>query len=115
MKFIIDNWYLIISSIALIVVIVAGIYKFFNKPTGEQIKQVKEWLLFAVTEAEKELGSKTGKLKLRYVFDLFIQRFPYMAQFVTFEKFSEWVDEALIIMRTMIRTNNAVKELVEGD
>lgn len=115
MGYIIDNWYLIISSIALIVLIGMSIYNFLDKPTDEQIKQVKEWLLYAVTEAEKELGSKTGKLKLRYVFDMFVQRFPHVSRFVTFEQFSAWVDEALIVMRTMIRTNNAVKELVEGE
>lgn len=115
MKYIIDNWYLIISSMALIALIGMSIYNFLDKPTDEQIKQVKEWLLYAVTEAEKELGSKTGKLKLRYVFDMFVQRFPQVSRFVTFEQFSAWVDEALIVMRTMIRTNNAVKELVEGE
>ena len=37
---------------------------------------VKEWLLWAVTQAEQYLGSGTGALKLRYVYDLAVEAFP---------------------------------------
>ncbi|MFR6482019.1 MAG: hypothetical protein ACLUPD_10785 [Anaerotignum faecicola] len=52
----------------------------FWKCFAEQREKVKEWLLLAVTEAEKELGSGTGQLKLRYVYDLFLRRFPAVAK-----------------------------------
>ena len=56
-------------------------------PTNEQLKKVKEWLLWAVAEAEKELGSGTGQLKLRYVYDMFIVKFPSLAKIISFETF----------------------------
>mgnify|MGYP000840045992 CR=1 FL=1 len=76
--------------------------------------RVKEWLLWAVTEAEKDLGGGTGKLKLRQVYDLFVQRFPWLAKAVSFELFSSLVDEALEEMREMLDNNQAVKAFVEG-
>ena len=75
-------------------------------------KRAQEWLLWAVTEAEKELGSKTGVLKLRLVYDWFINQFPLLSKFITFEEFSAMVDEALERMDHYIRTNTAVFDYV---
>ena len=70
---------------------------------------------WAVTEAEKELGGGTGKLKLRQVYDLFVTRFPWLAKIVSFELFSDMVDDALDEMREMLANNQAVKALVNGE
>ena len=66
---------------------------------------VKEWLLWAVTDAEKFLGSGTGKLKLRYVYDKFCEKFPVAKYVLPFSVFSAWVDEALVLMRKEIEQN----------
>ena len=83
-------------------------------PTETQRVKVKQWLLWAVMQAEKELGGGTGKLKLRRAYDLFVQRFPAIAIAVSFDTFSAWVDEALEEMRKMLKENKAVKEIVKG-
>ena len=88
--------------------------RFLKMPTSEQRERVKEWLLWAVTQAEAELGSGTGKLKLRQTYDLFIQRFPALAMAVSFDTFSLWVDEALEEMRKLLKENKTVRELVKG-
>jgi hypothetical protein len=88
--------------------------KFFKLPRAEQIAKLKEWLLFAVTEAEKELGSGTGQLKLRYVYDKFVTKFPYLVQFIPFETFSKLVDEVLIKFREMFNTNKNIKLYVDS-
>lgn len=109
MEFIIDYW-----VIALIVVL-ALIYKiavFMKSPSQNQLAQVKEWLLYAVAQAEKKLGSGTGQLKLRYVYDLFILRFGTLARMISFETFSTLVDEALYVFRDMLRDNEAVSKYV---
>lgn len=115
MEFFIDNWYLFVAAIA--GGAVAGVisYRFFKMPTREQLDMVREWLLWAVTEAEKELGSGTGRLKLRQVYDLFIVRFPWLAKVISFSTFSELVDDALVEMRDLIAKNEAVQAHVEGD
>lgn len=115
MEQIINNWALIIAAVALVVSVVTAVIKFTNMPTAEQIAKVKEWLLYAVTMAEKELGGGTGKLKLRYVYDLFLTKFSWLAKVITFEQFSALVDEALEEMKRLLESNNAVKEIVNNN
>ena len=114
MEFIIENWPLIVAALAVIAAVVVAVARFIGLPTETQLAKVKEWLLWAVTEAEKDLGGGTGKLKLRQVYDLFVQRFPWLAKAVSFELFSSLVDEALDEMREMLDNNQAVKAFVEG-
>lgn len=106
MNLLIDNWNLILIAV---LAIVGVIEYFFNKA------RAKEWLLGAVTEAEKELGSKTGKLKLRLVYDMFITKFPVFSKIVSFQVFSSMVDEVLVEMRKIINTNTAVFNYVTND
>ncbi len=73
---------------------------------------VKEWLLWAVTQAEQYLGSGTGALKLRYVYDLAVEAFPPIKYLVSFSVFSLWVDEALVQMREQIKNNPNIKNFV---
>ena len=113
MDFIINNWFLTLAAIAVVAVIVVAVVKFSNLPTEAQINKVKEWLVYACMEAEKELGGKTGKLKLRMVYDMFLTKFPWLAKVVSFEQFSLYVDDALAKFKEMLKTNEAVKELVE--
>ena len=114
MEFLISNWFL---PVALLAVIAAGgytAYVFLKRPTSEQINSVLEWLLYAVTVAEKELGSGTGQLKLRYVYNMFLDRFRWLSRVITFSMFSELVDDALAQMRKLLSTNNAVQNYVIG-
>ena len=113
MEFIVNHWYLIVALVAIIVVAIALVVKFFNLPTEAQLSKVKEWLVYACMEAEKALGEKTGKLKLRMVYDMFLTKFPWLAKVITFEKFSNMVDEALEKFKKMLESNVAVKAIVE--
>lgn len=79
------------------------------KVFGEQ--KVKNWLVYAVTLAESELGSGTGQLKLRSVYNMFILRFPKMSMIITFKRFSNLVDDALDIMREMLK-NNKIADII---
>lgn len=60
-----------------------------------QKKKIIEWLKYAVAMAETELGSETGQLKLRLVYDWFVSQFPVLAAILPFKIFSKWVDIAL--------------------
>ena len=113
-KFLVENWYLLIAGVGVAAAAVFMLYHFFKLPTKEQIAKIKEWLLYAVTEAEKELGGGTGQLKLRQVYDLFVQRFPAVAAVISFDTFSGWVDEALEQMREMLAKNEHAAAYVEN-
>lgn len=79
--------------------------------------KLQEWLIFAVTEAEKALGERTGKLKLRWVYDRLaaIPEFKLVLRFISFETFSHWVDLALIEMKEMLASNKQVSTYVKGE
>lgn len=63
---------------------------------------IRSWLLLAVTEAEKQLGSGTGQQKLKRVYLWFTERFPVASFFVAFETYSKWVDTALEVMEQIL-------------
>ena len=105
MNWIINNWSLLVVIIACFAVTTVYLKKFKDMPTDEQIARVKEWLLYAVLQAEAEFGSGTGKLKLHYVYDLFVQRFPSLVELISFDMFSWLVDEVLEEMRKILDTN----------
>ena len=79
---------------------------------GIYVNGFKNWLVWAVSEAEATFGSKTGKLKLRYAYELAVERFPMVAKFIPFTLFSKLVDEALSIMRDMIENNKDIADAI---
>jgi hypothetical protein len=103
-----DN--VLIALIILLGLCAAGIMIccFLKLSKEKQIEMIKQWLLLAVIEAEKQLGSGTGTVKLRYVYDMFIKRFKFMSKLITFEMFSQLVDEVLETMRHLIETNQSI-------
>ena len=113
MKTAVECWALIILALCVLVVLIINVSDFFHMPREAQIKKVKEWLLYAVIMAEKEMGGGTGALKLRFVYDLFISKFPHIAPYISFETFSMWVDEVLDQMKHLLETNNNIFCYVE--
>lgn len=101
--------------IGIVGIAIAALYYFMTLSKDKQIQMVKNWLLLAVVEAEKALGSGTGQLKLRYVYDLFITRFKYLSLVISFSQFSMLVDEALEIMRNMIANNKQVEQYINKE
>ena len=101
--FLAENWYVII----MVLVLLFAIYYTITNKT-----KVKEWLCYAVTIAERDLKSGTGQLKLRQVYDMFIERFPVFSKLVPFSTFSMWVDEALVFLREQLEKNEAIKNFV---
>lgn len=107
MEFIMENGILIIAAVAVGIYIGMGVYSFFNRPRSEQMHDVREWLIWAVDRAEEELGTGTGPMKLRMVYDMFVTRFPAAARFVGFETFKGMVDEALENLEKMLKKEAA--------
>lgn len=110
---IINNLDVIIGIICLVSVAGFGVYRFALLGKDKQIDKIKEWLLFAVIQAEQQLGGGTGRVKLRFVYDMFVDKFKVISLLISFEDFSLMVDEALDIMRDMLESNEAIKQYVE--
>lgn len=94
--------------------VIMFIITFLRMGQQQQMKMISEWLLLAVVQAEKELGGGTGEIKLRYVYDKFIQKFGKMAMIISFEQFSSMVDVALDKMRDMLSSNTQLVNYVNN-
>lgn len=106
----------VITSVGCIMIALVAailIYLFIKMPLENKKKCLKEWLKWAVVEAEKTLKSGTGKLKLRWVYDKCVSQFPWIVYFVSFETFAQWVDEALDWMRRELENNKALRDYVQ--
>ena len=105
---------LLIALIIIAGLCIAGIALiwFLRLSKQQQMEMLKQWLILAVVQAEKELGGGTGAVKLRYVYDMFIKRFKFISKIITFEQFSALVDEALEVMRLMIQNNKNVVDYI---
>ena len=106
---------IIIGIIILIAFVGVGVYQFIKLDKQQKIANIKEWLKYAVVEAEKALGSGTGQLKLRYVYDLAVAQFPWIVSLISFEVFSGFVDEALEWMRQQLETNYRINVYIDPD
>lgn len=93
----------VLVAIAAIILVITG-----------KIKTVKQWLKYAVAESEQYFGSKTGKLKLQYVYNCFAERFKVISSFITFDVFSKWVDTALETLNDWLETNENIASVIKG-
>lgn len=96
---------IIIGAVVVVILVAGGIY----------VNGFKNWLVWAVSEAEATFGSKTGKLKLRYAYELAVERFPILAKMIPFALFSKLVDGALDVMRDMIENNKNIADAITDE
>lgn len=99
---------IIALSVGAIVLLTVIVYMIANQKT-----KVIEWLKYAVSMAENELGKNTGQLKLRRVYDWFVETFPVVSSVIPFKVFSAWVDIALETMNSWISSNSPVGNYIQ--
>ena len=114
MNWITENWVILVAVFSFVCVFVAGVIYFLRQPSSVQKAKVKEWLLWAVTKAETELGGGTGALKLAMVYDLFVSRFPAISKVMSFAVYAKLVDDALGAMQDLLKTKPAIKNIVDN-
>lgn len=102
MSWLIADYEVVIGICILLVVCIFSLYKFIKLGKEKQVAKIKEWLLYTCIEAERVLGSGTGEIKLRYVYNLFCSRFPLIVLVISFETFDRLVDQSLEKMREIL-------------
>jgi len=113
MRIFLDNWALILVLLGSAGLLAFQIKDFLKLSPEDQLVNLRNWLLFAVVQAEKELGSGTGRIKLAYVYKMFLDTFPKYAEIITFETFSKVVDTALDEMKAILANNTNLKSYIE--
>lgn len=114
-NFLIQYGAVIISIFCVLIIIGLDIYNILSnkKILKTELQKANEWLLYAVTAAEKELGSGTGQIKLRYVYDKFLKQFPKLAKMISFSHFSSMVDNALEKFKNIIESNTDLQKYID--
>ena len=109
LKMILENWLIFVIAFILVILAVYAVLRFLKlTPLGK----VKTALLYMVTEAEKELKSKTGRVKRSMVWEWLVERFPIITLFITEEKYDELLDQALEEFRKMLESNDSLYDYV---
>lgn len=112
LKMIIENWLIFVIVLILVLFAVYEVLRFLKLTPQQQLGKVKTALLYMVTEAEKELKSKTGRVKRSMVWDWLVERFPIISLFITEEKYDELLDQALDEFRKMLESNDSLYDYV---
>ena len=89
------------SVILFVIAAIVGIVAVITEP-----KKIKEWLVWACSEAESSLGSGTGALKLRVVYDLFIKQFPIASRLIPYSMFQNWTERALLVFKEWLENQS---------
>ena len=109
--------YVVLVSLAVLILLLAGFYLYgvSKKPKEEQIEELEKFLRYLVYEAEKYFGSKTGQLKLAYVYNMAVKQFPWIAYVMTYEEFDEkFVKAALEWLKKQLSENPRMQEVLDG-
>lgn len=112
LKMIIENWLIFVIALILVLFAVYAVLRFLKLTPQQQLGKVKTALLYMVTEAEKELKSKTGRVKRSMVWKWLVERFPIISLFITEEKYDELLDQALDEFRKMLEGNDSLYDYV---
>lgn len=112
LKMILENWLILVIVLILVLFAAYAVLRFLKLTPQQQLSKVKTALLYMVTEAEKELKSKTGRVKRSMVWEWLVERFPVISLFITEEKYDELLDQALAEFKAMLENNESLYDYV---
>lgn len=102
-EFLQQHWLLILFAIAAVGTL---IYIAIKEP-----QRIKQWLVWACSQAELALGSGTGMLKLREVYDMFITQYPIFSKIIPFSLFQRWTEESLLVFKNWLESNATAQKM----
>lgn len=109
---VIENWVIFVIAFVLVLFTVYVVLRFLKLTPQQQLDKVKTALLYMVTEAERELKSKTGRVKRSMVWEWLVERFPIISLFITEEKYDKLLDQALEEFKKMLENNDSLYDYV---
>lgn len=122
LKFINDNWTMIIGIVTLIIVIAHKIKSYIGMSKEERINiakvQIREIMLMLVTQAECDYLEwvSAGSIKRSQVIDEIFEMFPVLSTITNQKEIIDWIDmiidESLEEMRKIFEENRDEEPLV---
>lgn len=113
LEFIVNYWYLIVTAIAMVIVAISFVIDFIKKSPKERLECVKQWAVYACAMAEAHLGSNTGQMKMKETYDMFLAKFPSLAQQISYETYKNIAEQALLELKEMLKTNPNTQNVID--
>ena len=63
--------------------------------------------------AEAHLGSNTGQMKMKETYDMFLAKFPALAQQISYETYKNIAEQALLELKEMLKTNPNTQNVID--
>lgn len=111
-KMILENGVVFVVLAILILFAIYIILRFLKLTPQQQLDKVRIALLYMVTEAEKELKGKTGRVKRSMVWEWLVERFPFITLFITEEQYDRMLDRALEEFKKLLEDNQSLYDYV---
>ena len=109
------NLWALLGIVAASVIAGCIIATLLDKTVGKQTKinLIEGWLKYMVILAERKFGSGTGKLKLTYVYNQFVEKWPDIAAWMSESQFNDLVNNAVKKMEEL-RRNEAINNFINN-
>ena len=122
LNFILENWTFITTLLACLYLGYVKIKKWNALSQEEKIdatlKILREQMLSYVSEAEKEFGVGTGKLKRSEVIKKIYKDFPHLNKVINQDELiktlDEYIDDSLVELKKLLESNEKFKEIILG-
>ena len=122
LNFILENWTFITTLLACLYLGYVKIKKWNALSQEEKIdatlKILREQMLSYVSEAEKEFGAGTGKLKRSEVIKKIYKDFPHLNKVINQDELiktlDEYIDDSLVELKKLLESNEKFKEIILG-
>lgn len=92
---IVANWELILLGAIVVAFLALKVKQYIITPSEKKQELILEWLSQAVTIAENKFGSRAGKAKLSFVYQMFVKKYGVLGMLMSEKLFNELVDKAL--------------------
>lgn len=92
---IVANWELILLGAIVVAFLGLKVKQYIVTPSEKKQELILEWLSQAVVIAEYKFGTKAGKAKLSYVYQMFVKQYGILGMLMSEKLFNELVDKAL--------------------
>lgn len=94
-----DNWFILIVFLCVLYATILHINQFLILSPKQRKEVMKDTILDLVLEAEKQLGSKTGEMKLQLVIKSFYKKYPIAKFLIKEDRLIAFIEDSVQKMK----------------
>jgi len=110
LNWLIENWFLIVIFLCFFGKSIINTINFLLMEPNKRLLFIRENILNLVLIAEKELGSKTGEMKLKLVITTFYKKYPFARLIFPENKLIELIEESVVEMKNILKYKEDLRQ-----